>query len=69
LPRPPSTGATLTPRYPPDLPYPAIMLRISDKYRIPLREIDEWALDDIFDEDDALRYLHDVDNPPRLPGS
>lgn len=45
------------------------MLRISDKYRIPLREIDEWSLDDIFDEDDALRYLHDVDNPPRLPGS
>ena len=55
------------PAFPDDVPYPAFMLRIADKYRRPLHEIDEWSLDDLLDERDVILYLHDVDNPPQRP--
>lgn len=54
----------MTPTYPADVPYPAFMLRVAEKFSIPLAALDEWPLDAILDEADVLGYLHDLDNPP-----
>lgn len=43
------------------------MVRVSDKFRIPLAILDEWPVDAILDEAEVNMWLHDVDNPPPPP--
>lgn len=56
------------PKYPRDLPYPAWMLRVAEKFRLPLATVDEWPVDAILDEVEAIAYLSDVDNPVKRSG-
>lgn len=53
---------------PPSLPgvvaHPAIA-RVAQRLRITVRELDRrLTVEDVLDEDDLGRYLHDVDVPP-----
>ena len=54
------------PVYPADLPYPPWFLRVSEAFRIPLHVLDEeWTVDNILDEIEAILVRYDLDNPPR----
>ena len=63
LPRAAGEGNT-QPTKPRGLDYPAIMIRVAEKFGISLRALDEWPIDVILEEADLLGYLFDLDNPP-----
>ena len=52
------------PTKPRGLDYPAIMIRVAEKFGVSLRALDEWPIDVILEEADLLGYLFDLDNPP-----
>ncbi len=58
-------GGSEQPAKPRGLDYPAIMIRVAEKFNVPLRVLDEWPIDVILEEADLLGYLFDLDNPPR----
>jgi hypothetical protein len=41
------------------------MLRVAEKFRVPLHELDRWDVSWILDEADIHRWLHDLDDPPK----
>ena len=55
----------VAPVYPRCVPFPPWMVRVSEKFRIPLAILDEWNIEAIMDEIEIHNYTHDVDNPPR----
>jgi hypothetical protein len=40
------------------------MVRVAEKFRIPLAELDEWPIEVIMDEMEIIEFIADVDNPP-----
>ena len=40
-------------------------VRVAEKHRVTLAEVDEWPIDVILEEADIHGWLHDLDNPPQ----
>ncbi len=64
LPRKGATRKGPAPVYPRNVPYPAWLVRVAEKFRLPMCEVDEWSMDVILDEREIIEFIHDVDNPP-----
>lgn len=55
------------PEWPGNVAYPVWMVRVAEKFRVPLSVLDEWDVEAILDEREVIAYLFDVDNPPAPP--
>ena len=57
----PGAGPSVHLSPPEDVPYPPVFFRLARLLGLPLRALDEWSWDDIFDEMEVTHYLLDLD--------